>query len=367
MLFALPAAAQRPVSQGVEKRRVLLEQFTGIHCPTCPAAHHLADSLKAVKPPGSLLLMNIHAGAPALPYPGDPDFRTPDGNAIATAPGLNLTQYPSGTINKHRFSGTPGRALSPAQWSAFIDSIQAQNSSLNIAVDGTLNVTTRYLSFSPEIFLRTLATNDTNDFVSFRYFLVEDKVASLQEGASLYPARISPVDGAYIQNNVLRDELIGGIVTQALFVSKAALVGKKSSFQFNYTVPQQYGNTPVEPGNLRLLMTASYRGSGTGPGGQIVGYDSNMITIATGPITLTGFAHTRDAQITEARAGSESRSPNLQSFVRVYNEGSQPITSVTLLSSLNGAAPVQASTFNVSIAPAPSANTVSLLHFGKPC
>ena len=257
LLLALSATAQRPVSQGIEKRKVLLEQFTGIHCPTCPAAHRIADSLKAVKPPGSLLLMNIHAGAPAVPYPGDPDFRTPDGNDVANSPGLNLTQYPSGTINKHRFAGTIGRAVPPAQWSAFIDSIQAQNSPLNIAIDGTLNVTTRYLSFSPEIFLRTLATNDTNDFAAFKYFLVEDKLASPQEGANLHPARINPVGGGYRQDNVLRDDMLFGIIGHAAPMSRPSSLGYPSTFQFGYSVPQQYGNTPVELGNLRLIMTAS--------------------------------------------------------------------------------------------------------------
>ena len=96
-------------------------------------------------------------------------------------------------------------------------------------------------------------------------------------------------------------------------------------------------------------------GGGIGPGGQPVGYDSNIITVVTGPITLTGFAHTRDAQLTEAHINSESCTPGLQSLVRIYNNGSQPITTVALQSSLNGAALVPAGTFNVSIAPATSA------------
>ncbi len=85
--LTLSAFAQLPVSTTPQNRKVLLEEFTGIHCVWCPDGHKMANELKASKPAGSVVIANIHTGGYAQPQTGEPDFRTAEGNAIAAIPG----------------------------------------------------------------------------------------------------------------------------------------------------------------------------------------------------------------------------------------------------------------------------------------
>ncbi len=94
------AVAQRPVSTALQPRKVVIEQFTGIRCSTCPNGHRIADSLKAVKPAGSVLLVNLHTGAPAAPYTGDPDFRFGSNTATSLFPAGVGTTFPSAYVNR---------------------------------------------------------------------------------------------------------------------------------------------------------------------------------------------------------------------------------------------------------------------------
>ena len=41
--------------------------------------------------PGNVFAINIHTGGYATPSGGSPDFRTTDGDAIATMPGMNIS------------------------------------------------------------------------------------------------------------------------------------------------------------------------------------------------------------------------------------------------------------------------------------
>ena len=87
-LFATFAMAQLPVSTTPQNKKVVLEEFTGINCQYCPDGHKIANNIKASKPAGDVILVNIHTGGYANPSAGQPDYRTADGNAIAAIPEL---------------------------------------------------------------------------------------------------------------------------------------------------------------------------------------------------------------------------------------------------------------------------------------
>src|SRR3954465_11712361 len=93
------AFAQLPVSQLPTKKKVVLEEFTGITCQYCPDGHKIANQIKASKAPGEVILINIHTGGYATPGPGKPvDYTTPEGDLIANMPGMNITGYPTGSM-----------------------------------------------------------------------------------------------------------------------------------------------------------------------------------------------------------------------------------------------------------------------------
>ena len=101
-LFTTFAFAQNFVSTSPENRKVVLEEFTGIHCTFCPDGHVIGQGLHDANP-NNVFLINIHEGGYATPNSGEPDFRTPLGAAIDGQSGL--AGYPAGTVNRHNFPG----------------------------------------------------------------------------------------------------------------------------------------------------------------------------------------------------------------------------------------------------------------------
>src|SRR5690554_2477315 len=98
VLFAFATYGQTIVSTSPQDQNVVLEEFTGIHCVYCPQGHAIAQAIQNANP-DRVSLINIHVGSYAVPGAGEPDFRTPYGNAIVGQTGL--TGYPGGTVNRH--------------------------------------------------------------------------------------------------------------------------------------------------------------------------------------------------------------------------------------------------------------------------
>jgi len=97
--------AQLPVSTTPENKKAVLEEFTGVNCTWCPAGHVIANNIKAADP-NNVILINIHSGSFANVTPGNPDFKTPEGNAIDAMPGMGITGYPAGAMNREVLSGS---------------------------------------------------------------------------------------------------------------------------------------------------------------------------------------------------------------------------------------------------------------------
>ena len=108
-LFSFIASSQTFVSTSVENKNVILEEYTGISCGYCPDGHKIAQDLHNANP-NDVFLINIHTGGYANPQGPDTDFNTSFGSALAGQTGL--TGYPSGTVNRHIFSGSTTTAQS---------------------------------------------------------------------------------------------------------------------------------------------------------------------------------------------------------------------------------------------------------------
>ncbi|MBQ1185016.1 MAG: hypothetical protein IIX55_04825, partial [Muribaculaceae bacterium] len=69
------------VTTEVQKKNVLIEEFTGIHCGYCPQAHIIAHNLEGLNP-GRIFTISVHAGSYAVPGSDQPDYQTEDGNTL---------------------------------------------------------------------------------------------------------------------------------------------------------------------------------------------------------------------------------------------------------------------------------------------
>lgn len=315
--------AQLPVSTTPQNRKAVLEEFTGIHCQYCPDGHKIANQIKASKAPGEVMLVNIHTGGYATPSAGEPDFRTTEGTAIAGMPGMGITGYPTGAINRHIFSGT-AMAHSRGAWATNVNTILSQTSCVNVALQGTINATTRVLTVGVQVYYTANSTTSTN---SLTVLLLENNVIGPQTGgATWYPAMMNP-DGTYNHQHLLRKVITTGAFGIPVSPTTA---GSSYSTTLTYTVPAIYGagsNTNTcSLGNLELIAF-------------VADNQTEIRSGAYGPITFSGIPNARDLAPIALTTDAQVCAGKLNSSFKFTNSGSVTATSAVFAYSINGSAP----------------------------
>ncbi|MEW6773226.1 MAG: hypothetical protein AB1304_04415 [Bacteroidota bacterium] len=124
MCITMSTFAQLPVSTSPQNKKAVLEEYTGIHCGYCPDGHKIATNIYNADP-NNVVLINIHTGGYATPGAGEPDFRTTEGNSIAAMPGMGITGYPTGDVNRTILTGT-AMAMSRSLWNTYCNTVKSQ-------------------------------------------------------------------------------------------------------------------------------------------------------------------------------------------------------------------------------------------------
>ncbi|TAL70104.1 MAG: Omp28-related outer membrane protein [Bacteroidetes bacterium] len=251
------ANAQQWVSTQVEKRNVILEEFTGIHCGYCPDGHKIANQLVEDNP-GRVFLVNIHAGGYAKPGAGEPDLRTTVGTPIDGASGLQ--GYPAGSVNR---STTPW-AKNRDEWTNIASGILNQNSPVNVAVKSHVDFSTRELTTEVEIYY-TSNSPELRNYLSV--FLTQDNILGPQSDYGNYNPTNWNIDGKYRHNHVLRMAISsGGSFGESIDTTT------KDHYEYRKyitTLPQNINNLDIELYNLHVVAFVSetqsniYSGAGT--------------------------------------------------------------------------------------------------------
>lgn len=222
--FTLSAQGDQFVSTTPTHKNVLLEEYTGINCQYCPDGHKIANQIAAAHP-GEVFLINVHAGSYAANT-----YTTQFGNALANQTGL--TGYPSGTINRHVFSGS-NTALSRSAWAANANTILGQSSPVNIAAQGTLDWSTRELSLTVQLYYTANEANPTN---MLNVAITQDNVIGSQVGSSYNPAQV--VGGKYRHMHMLRHLITGQWGEEITTTTQGSFVEKT----YTYTIPSSLGS-----------------------------------------------------------------------------------------------------------------------------
>ena len=343
--------AQLPVSTTPSNKKAVLEEFTGINCTWCPAGHAIANAMVAADPT-NVILINIHSGSFATAGAGQPDFKTPEGNAIDIMSGMNIAGYPAGDINRVVFPGNsqntsnPGMAQNRSTWTNTGNTIKTQPAYCNVALQGTLNVQTRVLTVDVQVYYTANGATPTN---SLNVFLLEDDVPGPQINGSSANMGNYNTDGTYRHNHVLRKALTP---TFGMTIPNTAMTTLFTT-QLTYTVPATYGvgagkTTIPSLGNLELVAFVTET-------------DRNTINADDGPITLTNFANTLD--IGTSNLGSEESvcavglvNPRL----KFANNGSTPVTSAEFTYAVNGGAPLTYTWTGAAVNPLTNSQTFTL-------
>lgn len=310
-VVAFSMSGQTIVSTSPENKKVILEEFTGINCVFCPDGHAIAQSIQTAHP-GNVFLINVHQGGFATPTGGQPDFRTPFGNAIAGQTGL--TGYPSGTINRLVFPGrenTPGgTAIYRNYWTISATETLATASYANVGVEATIDVQNNEIVVHVEGYYTADSPIGTNLL----------NVALLQNNTA------GPQTGGGQGNNYNHMHRLVHLITGQWGVEiPVTTSGTFVDETFTYTIPAMYNSVPVDIGELELVafITETHQKIVSGNG--------------TFPL-YTGITTANDAGVEEIAELPSTCETSVTPTVKIRNYGQDPITSVDIEYSINGGA-----------------------------
>lgn len=238
--------SQTIVSTDAENKKVILEEFTGIHCGYCPDGHRLAN-LVAEANPGNVFLINIHTGSFATPGAGEPDFNTEWGAAIANQTGL--TGYPAGTINRHLFAGMQqgsGTAMSRGDFATAAGMALAEPSYVNLGVEATVDfsVTPALLTVHVEAFYTGTDAPASN---KLNVALVQDSILGPQSGMSANPDYV--VGDQYLHMHALRHLLTGQWGDDITTTSQGTFIDRT----YTWEIPSSINEVILNPNQLHII------------------------------------------------------------------------------------------------------------------
>jgi hypothetical protein len=306
--------AQLPVSTVPENKKAVLEEFTGIHCGYCPDGHRIGTQIYNADPT-KVVLINIHSGSFANAAVGEPDFKTPEGTAIDQMPGMGITGYPAGTMNREILVGS-SMATGRGSWTSMANTIKSQPAFCNVALQGTLNPQTRVLTVDVEVYYTANSPVTTN---SLNVFLLENKIPGVQSnyGSPLYNLANYNENGTYNHNHVLRKALtptfgmtIPNTTATTLFTTT-----------LTYTLPMTYGASgkTTIPKMENLLLA-----------GFVTQTDRKIANAANGPILLTNDLKAVSVDVPGIVCGKA-----VSGVVTVQNTGMTTITDLTVTPAIN--------------------------------
>ncbi|MBR1785120.1 MAG: Omp28-related outer membrane protein [Bacteroidales bacterium] len=223
--------AQEPklVSTTPSNRNVILEEYTGVNCQYCPDGHKRANELCAANE-GHAWAINIHQGG----YAQGSGYTTEYGDALANQTGL--TGYPSGTVNRHVFSGN-STALDRGSWASAANSILSMASPVNVAATATFDDVASTVTIYIEAYYTDNAQN-SNNFLNV--VLLQDNVRGSQVGATTWYPEMVDEDGHYCHNHMLRD-----MITGQWGVSIPATKGTFFDTTIVYNIPKAIGAVAI--------------------------------------------------------------------------------------------------------------------------
>jgi hypothetical protein len=328
-LLTLSTKAQLPVSTLPQNKKVVIEHFTAMNCQFSPDGDMRAAKIYTADP-SNVVLIQIHNGPWATPtVAGTPSFTTAYGNAIGTMPGLNMTGWPAAAINRtvmpafSQSTANPGMAQNRNWWDSAAKIIKVQPAYCNIALQGTVDVSTRVLTVEAEVYYTANSPVSTN---SLHIVLLEDSIhGPIFNPFKVYLNNYNP-DSSYNHNNLLR----AGLTPSFGLTIPNTTSGTTFSTTATYTIPLLFGTgTFTNYCLLGRLKLAAF----------VTETHSITINAARGPITLTGFNNSLDIGTNTLKTDAYICSGNnfLSSF-RFINYGSTPVNSAVVSYSMNGAA-----------------------------
>lgn len=249
--FATAQITDTIVSLEPSKKNVLYEELTGVNCQFCPCGHKIANQVANANP-GRVFVINVHAGGYAANY------TTQYGSAIDNL--VNPGGYPSGTVNRHAFSGSSIKIPNYSNFANYANQIMNMSSPVNMAAEATLDWPTRTLSIRLQIYYTAEQTVSSN---ALNIAVVQDNVIGPQvinQQSCAYPEMM--VGSQYRHMHMFRHFITGQWGETISDITPGVVIEKN----FEYVIPNTYGTgvgtSTVVPAKLEDLHFIAFIAQG---------------------------------------------------------------------------------------------------------
>ncbi|WP_300663124.1 T9SS type A sorting domain-containing protein [Fluviicola sp.] len=325
-------AQQTPVSQTAQNKNAVLEELTGVNCQWCPAGHKLANDISTANP-GRVVLVNVHAGSFAAPGAGQPDLRTADGTALDGF--FDPAGYPAGAVQRTAFGSETFLATGRGNWQGQINTALGQPSPVNVAMDATIDASTRQLTLHVEIFYTTPQPAGTNHYLNVGILQNDYEGPQISATPTLNPAAMLP-NGKYLHQHIFRGYInAGGTWGEQIDASQTGVITKT----ITYTLPANVGTVPLNIGKLQFFAIL-HEGHNTYT-------NSKAITAAEVVPTLTNVPAPTASANSIVNTFNVCDGQSITPIIKVDNSG-DAITSINFSTVVNGGTAVPF-TFNGNI------------------
>lgn len=238
LLLSVPACFMYgyEVPTTLQKKNILLEEFTGISCGNCPQGHKVANALNMAQPESTFVIA-VHAGSFSKPVGDFPDFRTDEGEQLVEEFGVEVLGYPSGTVNRHAFEGTS--VVAPkSKWIKYGKQINSEDAPVNLWIKSEFDGNTNQLKVRVEGYY---TTDEQTEKQYLNVVWTQDNIMGPQSGGG--------VGEEYIHRHMLRGYLTP--VWGDLLASP-----KKGDYfekEYIYQLPETVKKTTVKPEDIEVI------------------------------------------------------------------------------------------------------------------
>jgi len=198
-----PYAVEKQITVDTNKRKVLLEDYTGMKCVNCPGATDGAEALVELYK-GQVILMTIHAGYFAEPDASGhytTDYRVEEG--VAWFNDFTLISNPMGMVNRTPYNGKQG--IGAGSWAEAVAVLAKENEVASIRIN------TVYTPLSRHHINTTIETKFHEELTgaySLSVCILEDSIVGWQKNNDPLVGPVPDIEN-YVFNDMLRAVLNG--------------------------------------------------------------------------------------------------------------------------------------------------------------
>ena len=200
LCFTLGLSAQNFVSTQVEKKKAVVEEFSGASCPFCPDGHVIIkDVLKRY--PSEVLVITYHVtnSSLTLPRPGAQiDMRRSFANPFFSADYAADLFMPGAFVNRKKAGFPLKRMIGRSQWETNILNQLRSNASVNMGMRSQHDASNNKLVIDVEAYF----TGNVNGELALYVYITESGLIAPQSGSS---------NPNYVHDHVFRETVTEGL------------------------------------------------------------------------------------------------------------------------------------------------------------